>query len=273
MNKILIAFDGKHVSEGALEFATQLSRIKSSLLTGVFLSSLDYSTFMGYPIGFNSEFMMETAEADNIAIINNIALFKKVCEKNDIQYRVHEDMGGDALKELKKESRFADLLIIGSETFYRETDSSFPGEYLENILLHAECPVLLVPEKFTFPSRVILTYDGSESSVYAIKMFTYLFNEFRKYPTVLVYADDKKEADIPYKIYIEELAAKHFSDISLTKLGIDPRKYFDVWLEGKSNAIIVAGAYGRNELSEKLKKSFASKIISELRFPVFIAHK
>ena len=35
----------------------------------------------------------------------------------------------------------------------------------------AECPVLIVPEDCPFPVNVILAYDGSDDSVFAMKQF------------------------------------------------------------------------------------------------------
>jgi nucleotide-binding universal stress UspA family protein len=273
MNKVLIAFDGGNFSEGAFNFALRWHEHKKFLLTAVFLSSVDYATFLGYPLGMNSTFLMDMAEEDEKQTTKSIEHFKKICEVNNIDYRIHKDLGGKALSELARETRFADLLIIGSEKFYRNTDMDFPGEYLESVLHNAECPVLLVPENTEFPSRVILTYDGSASSVYAIKMFTYLFREMHSKFTTLVYASDKKETDIPYKVYIEEYAARHFNNLELFKLSVDPSKYFDEWTDIKEHSLVVAGSYGRSDVSETFKRSFITKIIAKHKLPVFIAHK
>lgn len=262
MNKVLLVFDGGNFSQGAFDFACNINAKKPCLLTGVFLTSIDYSTFLGYPIGFNSNMLAELIEDDNKKVEQSIALFKKLCEKNNIEYRVHDDQGGESLQELKKETRFADMLILGSENFFN----------VENVLHYSECPILIVPETYQFPSKIILSYDGSASSVYAIKMFTYLFSDFNNSKTVLVYADSKEATDIPDKIYIEELVARHFNDLSLFKLEAEPRKYFNVWLQEEKDAMIVAGAYGRSGISEILKQSFVAEIIADHEFPIFIAH-
>jgi len=68
-------------------------------------------------------------------------------------------------------------------------------------------------EKFNFPKSNILSYDVSESSVFAIKQFAYLFPEFVKNPTLLVYAKNEREEEIPNMEYIEELVTRHFPDL------------------------------------------------------------
>ena len=42
MKKILIAFDGKHFSEGAMQMAAWINEQEPALMTGVFLSPIDY---------------------------------------------------------------------------------------------------------------------------------------------------------------------------------------------------------------------------------------
>ena len=95
-------------------------------------------------------------------------------------------------------------------------------------------PLLLVPEKFDFPESIILAYDGSENSVFAIKQFAYLFPELSNRQTLLVYANDDAEEDFPDKIQIEELAARHFSNLTLFKLDVNPKKYFSTWIFEKN---------------------------------------
>ena len=106
--------------------------------------------------------------------------FETLCQHNGIAYRVHKDFIFFAMPELKKETRFADLLIISSEKFYINLASEAPNPYLHEALNRAECPVVVVPETFRFPQRNVLAYDGSETSLFAIKQFAYLFPELCK---------------------------------------------------------------------------------------------
>src|SRR4051794_31749858 len=106
-----------------------------------------------------------------------------MCRKNQIQYRVHETYYGPAPAELRKETRFADALIIGSEGFYSQEGTL--SDYLKEVLQEAECPVLVVPENYNFPESNILAYDASASSVYAMRQFAYLFPELCSHPSLL----------------------------------------------------------------------------------------
>ena len=81
---------------------------------------------------------------------------------------------------------------------------------MQEALHDIECPAVVVPENFDFPENNILAYDGSESSVFAIKQFAYLFPELASNNTILVFAKSKEVEELPDQDYIEELAARHY---------------------------------------------------------------
>lgn len=273
MKKILLAFEGTNFSEGAFEFARKLNELQPILLTGVFLPQTELANLWSYadPVGVPFIPTIESSEAEMVH--ENIARFEKLCKSNDIDFRVHKDFYDLALPELKKESRYADLLILGSEVFYQNMGMQSAYSYLKDVLLGIECAVMIVPEKFDFPKRNVLAYDGSEESVYAIKQFAYLFPELADAETMLVYANDDAEKDFPEKVQIEELAARHFRNLSLYKLDVNPKRFFRVWASEEKSAILVSGSYGHSGLSQLFKRSFVKDVITDHRLPVFIAHK
>jgi len=274
MKKLLLAFDGAHFSEGAFEFARKLNEMQPVLLTGVFLPQVEYANLWSYADGMGGPLYIPIVEAgDEEGVAKNIAKFESMCQKNGIDYRVHNDNNDFALPELKKETWFADLLIVGGENFYENLGTGEPNEYLKDTLHGVECPVIVVPEKFEFPTNNILAYDGSESSVYAIKQFSYLFPEFANNNTLLVYAKEEGENRIPEEVFIEELAARHFPDLSISKLNFDPKKHFASWLNEKKATIVVSGSYGRSSFSRLVKKSFIAEVIKNHKLPVFITHR
>lgn len=274
MKKILLAFDGNHFSEAALEFARQLNDRNPILLTAAFLPQVDYANLWSYSGGGNASslFIPLVEDEDAKAVQQNIERLESFCIKHHIEYRIHKDFLDLAIPALKKESRYADLLIFSSNTFFEQTGSEAPNEFLNETLHEAECPVIVIPEKFNFPTRNILSYDGSKSSVYAIKQFACLFPELSGNETVLVYAKENSDEKLPEERNIEELSARHFSKLTLFKMDADPEKYFRTWLLNKKGAIIITGSYGRSGFSRLLKKSFAASIIHDHQLPVFIAH-
>ena len=144
---------------------------------------------------------------------------------------------------------------------------------MEDGLHGVESPVLVIPEKFDYPMTNILSYDGNKSSVYAIKQFAYLFPEMSGNPTLLVYANKKTDSEIPEEVNIEELTARHFPDLTVTKIDSSSGKYFGAWISKKKSAILISGSFGRSLFSRIFRKSFISDVIRDHKLPVFIAHK
>jgi hypothetical protein len=274
MKKVILAFDGKNFSEAAFDFVKRINEESKILLTGVFLPQMNYSNLWSYADGIGAPMFVPSLDDEEIEQMElNVSRFENSCKKNDIEFRIRKDAENLALPELKKESRFADLLVIGEEKFYQDVRKGSTNHYVTDAIHEVECPVVLIPEKYHFPELNVLAYDGSESSVFAIKQFAYLFPEFSDNPTLLSYANDENNKAIPYEPYIEELAARHFSDLTVSKLDFDSKKYYATWIANKKSGIIVSGSLGRSTFSQMFKKSFISDVIMEHQVPIFIAHK
>jgi hypothetical protein len=276
MKKVITPFDGGNFSQGAFEFAKRMNEIEPILLAGLFLPQVDYANLWSYSGGgmAGPVFVPLVEDADVEVITHSIIRFKSLCEKYNIEHRVHENYLQFAIPELRKETRFADLLLLGSEEFYRNMGTKVPNAYVRDAMHSAECPIVIVPEKFNFPESVVLAYDGSESSVFAIKQFAYLFPDLANLPTLLVTADKKQLSnDFPEQANIEELAARHFSQLTFMKLEFDPQEYFATWMMERKSSILVSGAFERSAFSEAIRKSFISDVIATHQLPVFIAHR
>jgi hypothetical protein len=215
MKKVLLVFDGTNFSEGAFEFVRRLNELQPLLVTAVFTPQVDYASLWSYAsaaaassgaIAVNVP-LLEDEESELVG--KNIRHFETLCQKNGIRYRVHKAFLDFVLPELRKESRFADVVILSGELFYEGVAGGDQFEYLRDALHHTECPVLIVPEHFDFPDNNILAYDGSEASVFAIKQFAYIFPELASNKTLLVYAEDKEDRDFPSRDLIIELATQH----------------------------------------------------------------
>ncbi len=273
MKKILIPFDSKHFSEGAFEFARRLNLVSPVFLTGICLPQSELANLWSYADAGTGMYFPVPEAPDPGAKKEKITHFARLCNSNNIDYRIHDEPSDLALPSLKEESRFADLLIVGSEMFYSDSQNELPENYLKDIITNASCPVLVVPEKFQFPQSIMLAYDGSEGSLFAIKQFAYLFPELLHLATLLVYSSESAGNDFPFQMQMEELVARHFRDLTLFKLTINPEKYFSTWITSKKDALLVCGSYGRSGLSMLFRKSFVKDVIADHQLPVFIAHR
>ena len=276
MKKIVLAFDGCNFSESAFEFVRRLNELKPLLVTGVFVPQVALSGISAYSpaAAFAGAYVPVADDDEDLEVVEkNVERFEKLCIANGIQYLIHKDFNDFALPELKKESRFADVLVISGELFYKRFIDSDHYDYLRELLHISECPVVVLPEEYVFPENNILAYDGSEEAVYALKQFAYLFPELAVNKTLLVYAQEKNQKSFPSKNYIVELAARHFKDLTFYRLDANPAKYFSTWIKNEKGALLISGSFGRSAFSQIFKKSFAADILREHKVPVFIAHK
>lgn len=274
MKKLIIALDGQHFPKGAFEFVKTINASTKLLLAGVFLSPVDYSKLLAYTgmegVALMPEWTLQNE--DDIPVNKNISLFKEACTAEGIEFRIHKDTDLMAISSLIEESRFADALLISSDLFYVNVSSDQPNFYLEEVLKRAECPVMLVPEEYEEPGHIVLSYDGNESSVYALKQFAYVFPELTKKETTLL-SINSQEDDLPDYSLITELVSRHYPDLKLQNLQLRNRKEFCEWMKNKANSFIVMGAFSRSMFSQLFKRSFASDIIRELKMPLFISHR
>ena len=273
MKKIIVAFDGMNYPAGALKFAAFLNDQNASLVTGAFVPNISFAGSFVYPTEVPVAGAFPADEEALEVMEENVHRFENYCEHHGIEYRVHKDETDFAVPQLRYETRFADLMLLSSESFYSKPEEKRISELFKEMLHLSECPVLIVPEEFTPPQEIVIAYDGSEDSVYALKQFAYLFPELALKPTVLVYANPKANKDVPDLSNIEELAARHFPDLSIEKLALMPRDYFATWINVKRSPMLVAGSYGRSTASRVFKKSFISEVMEFNRTSVFIAHR
>jgi predicted GTPase len=115
MKKILIAFDNGHFSGGAFEMVRRLNETEPVHLVGFFLPSVHYSNKPVEVESIAQPFYIPLVEEEDFNLIEeSIIKFEEKCSENNIHYSVHKDLIDAAIPSLKTETRFADLLIIGS---------------------------------------------------------------------------------------------------------------------------------------------------------------
>ena len=275
--KFLAVFDGYRFSQSTLDYAIQLTTDSNAFLVGVFLDDPLYHTYSATEVagsGKNADHLLaQMNKKDQKKRDESVNLFQKACGQAGINYTFHRD-ANIALPELKQESVFADLIIISdSETFNRFEEKS-PTRFIRELLGDVQCPVLIVPEKFQPIDKITMLYDGGLSSVFAIKMFSYIFNEIENIPVEVFTVKEKaRGSHLPNNKLIREFIKRHFPKAKyyVTK-GNAEEQILGHLRNHKENELVVLGAYRRSELSRWLKTSMADILIEELDTPLFIAH-
>lgn len=277
MKKIIAAFDGLKYSKGTERFALFLAKKTSTHLVGVFLDDPTYTSYNVYEAiktdGFSDPTLTRLEGKDVMTRELAAEDFKKACEQEGIEFSLHHDRN-IAIQELKHESIYADLLIIGVKetlTHYKEKP---PTNFIRDLLADTQCPVLLAPEKYKLPDKIILLYDGKPSSVYAIKMFSYLLPQL-KYMNIeiLTVNPEKRSLHLPDGRLMKEFMKRHFPNATYKVMkGFAEDEIVKYLKLQNENTLVVLGAYRRGAASRWFRESMADVLMKELRLPLFIAH-
>jgi hypothetical protein len=276
MEKILYVTDAVKLDMQCLDFTCFLCNLTHSKLTGIFLENVEMETR-------SKATLQATAVASTIpgATVkelkanycdDNIRHFKNACGQKGVNCKVHRDRGVP-LAEVITESRYADLIVIDVATSFASEREVIPTKFVKDTLAAAECPVVIAPYSFEGIDEIIFAYDGSRSSVFAIKQFTYLFPELhdRKACILSVAAPGKNAISDQYKL--KEWLQVHYTNTDILVLEDEHvRMKLLEYLLGKEKVFIVMGAFGRSMLSSFFAPSHATPVVKLVIQPVFITH-
>lgn len=192
----------------------------------------------------------------------NFAGYLAALTEGKVVYR-----GGDvSWSEILHESRFSDVIVVDPEVSLKRVEREFPGKFFRDVLALAECPVVVSPYSFRQLDKVIFAYDGTASSVFAIKQFTYLFPGLKVKKAVVVSASENA---------YERLAgwfSYHYPDNGFELMAGDVADELFAYLIDKKDSLVVLGAYGQGVLSRFFKPSQAELLLKSVNLPLFIAH-
>ena len=282
MEKILLAVEGNKQNAYAIDFACFLAKLTDSRLTAVFLEGdADGSGPKVIPAEEPAILHLDGPEiagctlvrtAGSDPVLQQMHRFREACLSWQVSARVHRDRGVP-LEEMILESRFSDLIVIDPETSFQRVGRESAGHFIQELLPAAECPVVVSPYQFERMDEVIFAYNGSASSVFAIKQFTYLFPMFKNKKAVMVNVNKEERPAMVEQFKIKEWLSAHYQDVNFIILNGNASDELFGYLLGKKNAIVVLGAYGRGILSRFLKPSHASLLLRTINLPIFIAHR
>jgi nucleotide-binding universal stress UspA family protein len=175
-------------------------------------------------------------------------------------------------EELVKEARFADLVMIDSSIPLSPVSGDGISGQLQLLLREAACPVLILRDGAIDIEELIFTYNGTPSSVYAIKQFTQLFPSLSEKPVTVLYVNENGNGSVPEHENIMGYLQYHYNSIGIRVLKGNPSYEIISFLKNKRTALVTFGAYGRNSLSRFFHPSEADNILKTLKLPVFITH-
>lgn len=277
MKNFLAVFDGLRLSKSTVSYAIQFSAKADAHLIGVFLDDISYRSYdVAQVIKKNGDYesvIQLLEEKDKRKRDASVAYFEKQCHAAGIKFSVHRSKK-IALKQLKEESMFADLIIIGKQETFTKFKEDIPSRFIKELLGDVQCAVMIVPQVFKSVDHIVLLYDGGPSSLYAMKNFSYIFGKIEKMPVTMLTILPASEGDhLPHNRLVKEFISRHYSNLTFTiKHGEAEQEILKYLKKHTQNELVVLGAYRRTEFSRWFKSSMADVLMLETDTPLFIAH-
>ncbi len=279
MNKIIAAFDSLHASDSTMDYAVYLAKEFNAHIVAAFLRDILYHGKAEYGFGQpyeGGDFTgAETALKIEEQVRNNtIEKVKNHFNRLGVPYSTHHDPA-IAIQSLISESHFADMILVDADDNFSGWDKTKPSHFLKNLLADADCPIMVVPKYFKPIEKVVFAYDGSSSSMYAMRLFTYLFPKIvSQQIEIVLISHDQHSNHLPEHQLLKELLKRKYPVIlqSIVK-SEDTTDALAMYLQTQTaNCMAVLGSYQRSALSRWLHQSTADALIAELNIPLFIAH-
>ena len=277
MKKILAVIDAINYKEEQLDAIEYMAGMLKGNLTIVMLEEVNSITPLmapdfaaGVP-GRYYEIVIKASEEKSRIIKENTEAMRQACLTRGLTCAVHNDKGF-AAEEVILESRFADLVLLGKELSFPFLFDTEPTGFVKNVLSNAQCPVLVIPEDMSVVKGVIFTYNGTFSSMYAIKAFAGIFPDLVAKDATVVYVCEKGHDTIPHEKLLKEYLDSYNKNISYKTFSGKADTVLQAYLDQKQDHITTFGAYGRSRLSRFFNSSSAENILRIMKVPLFITH-
>jgi nucleotide-binding universal stress UspA family protein len=274
MKRILVAIDASNFKNSLVDFACYLARLTQSRLTGMFyhfrLEPATMEKLRAEVFAEEDEWHFEIEEQKE-EYPRAITLFKEFCSSREVNCDVHID-GEIPIEELIAETRYADLVVADPTITFTNKAEVTPTAFLRELLARAECPVVVAPESFDWVNEIVFAYDGSRSSVFAIKQFTYMFPELNNRKVLVLEVCEGEDHVVTAKERLSAWLHNNYSDINYLVLHGKPKDELFGYLLGKENMLVVMGSFGRPMLSSLFSKSNAELLLKVVNLPFFIIH-
>lgn len=178
--------------------------------------------------------------------------------------------------EVIKHTTFADLLILSYQIFFNCADNKLDSSLLYQILRGSKCPIMILPDNIKKIENIIFTYDGKESSVFAIRAFSNLFaGQSKNKPVSLLSVMPSPSGEsIKNEKLLMDLIKQYFNDIGIQLLeGRNISDEINDFLNDVHNPLIVMGAYGRSRISNIHLPNVTRKLLVQSGPPLFISNR
>ncbi|HET7198230.1 MAG TPA: universal stress protein [Burkholderiales bacterium] len=182
------------------------------------------------------------------------------------------------LSATRLSARYADLVVVGQPDPERAAEERIPGTFVEELVLSAGRPVLVVPYAGRFPrlgTRVLVAWNASREAARAL---TDALPLLRRAGSVEVVAFEPQRAGADHGAEpgadIALYLARHGVKVSAARqqAGIDVGSQILSRAADSDADLIVMGAYGHSRAREIVLGGATRSLLQAMTVPVLMAH-
>ncbi|GAB4092537.1 universal stress protein [Flaviaesturariibacter terrae] len=265
MERILLLLNANRPDISCIDFACRVADFHKAFVSGILVENMLEEESSSHGSRRDSDVIsMDTDQA--------VRIFEDTCIRKGLEQETLLIDGGP-LPFAVRESHFADLIILSPETTFSTDGNGIPSTFTRDLLRSAACPVMLAPREFDGISETIFCYDGSPSSLFAIKLYTYLFPGLCGEKLTILEVTRSEDALLDEaQQSLLKWARCHYEDVRFQTLVGDAREELLQYLFMKRGKMVVLGAFGRSLLSMLFHESTAERLTETVDLPMFITH-
>ncbi len=280
-DQVMAAIDGSKFSEGVCDYAAWASLALEAPLT--FLHVVD-----NHP---------QTAEADlsgNIGLGSREHLLEELSELEEKRAKVAQEQGRlmlqaareraveggvtepgsrqrngtlvETLEELEEEIR---LLVVGKRGETAHQDSGHLGSNLERVVRTLHRPILMVPDAFKRPEKVMIAFDGSKTTRKGVEMLARspLFDGVPVHVVIVGAETGDNRSQLDWALAtLRDAGHEAEGAIRAGEVEATLRAY----QEEQGIDLLVMGAYGHSRIRHLLVGSTTTEMLRKAQGPVLL---
>lgn len=171
---------------------------------------------------------------------------------------------------LTEESRSGDILFIGQKGENARFDRTIVGSTTEDVVRSSPRPVLVCPQEFCNPRKLLFPYDGSETAERALQFNgNTMADVWEELVILLVEGETATEEKINKSL---RYLRKHGLGYRIVKEKGSPVETVLRVAEREHSDIILIGAHGKHKIKDYLLGSTTAHLVRKSSLPVLIVY-
>ena len=269
LERLLVAAGGSEFSLSALKMALHLATAAAGEVEALIVDDVYLPPGAMFAHGETLATLMRQAEQVAAHASNEVeARVKRIADEHAVSVAIRRESGRVA-DVLVQSSPAASMILLGRRGC-RSEHGGLLGSNAELVVRRTEKPVLLAPERFRVPSRIVVAYGGKDMGAHALSMAVQLQHALRIPLTVLSVADsDRRRAETWQRARALqpelESGALFDHDEGDVAAGILRRATVET--------VLVMGAYGHSRLYRMVIGSVTEQVMRSAKGPLLISRK